>query len=139
MFGKKGEIDTFSHLLGAAYGWGGLPDNAAIYKNAVPKNNDGKTPYVLTVKNVPVDWFWSITVYGKDGFMIKNDQNAYSYNNKTAKKNPDGSITIHFGAGSDALNNLPITPGWSYIVRMYQPHQEIIDGSWVFPAAQPVK
>ena len=139
MFGKKEETDPISHLLGAAYGWGGLPENAAIYKNAVPQNNDGKTPYSLTVKNVPVDGFWSITVYGKDGFMIKNDQNAYSYNNKTAKKNTDGSITIHFGTGSDTLNNLPITPGWNYIVRMYQPHQEIIDGSWVFPVAQPVK
>ena len=139
MFGKKEETDPISHLLGAAYGWGGLPENAAIYKNAVPQNNDGKTPYFLTVKNVPVDGFWSITVYGKDGFMIKNDQNAYSYNNKTAKKNTDGSITIHFGTGSDTLNNLPITPGWNYIVRMYQPHQEIIDGSWVFPVAQPVK
>jgi hypothetical protein len=137
MFGKEGLVDPISHLLGTAYGWGGLPDSAAIYDNVVPEKNDGETPYSLTVKDVPVDGFWSVTVYGKDGFMVKNDQNAYSYNNVTAKKNPDGSVTINFGRGRNAVNNLPITPGWSYIVRMYQPRQEIIDRLWKFPRAQP--
>jgi len=27
------------------------------------KENDGQKPYTLTVKDVPVDVFWSITVY----------------------------------------------------------------------------
>jgi len=88
------------------------------------------------VKDVPVDGFWSITVYNKDGFMEKNAQNVYSYNNVTAKKNADGSITIHFGGGPNAINNLPVTPGWNYAVRMYQPKPEIINGSWSFPKAQ---
>ena len=139
MFGEKGMVDPISHLLGTAYGWGGLPENAAVYNNAVPEKNNGKTPYFLTVKDVPVNGFWSITVYGKNGFMMKNDQNAYSYNNVTAKKNADGSITINFGGGPKAINNLPITPGWNYIVRMYQPQQEIIDESWSFPKAEPSK
>jgi hypothetical protein len=34
---------------------------------------------------------------------------------------------------------VPITPGWNYIVRMYQPRKEIIDGTWKFPVAQPAK
>jgi hypothetical protein len=139
MFGGKGKVDFFSHLLGTAYGWGGLPASAATYENVVPQLNDGQTAYALSVKNVPVDGFWSITVYGKDGFMVKNDQNRYSYNDVTAEKNPDGSITINFGGGPDAINNLPITPGWNYIVRMYQPRKEIIEGSWKFPEAKPTE
>jgi hypothetical protein len=133
MFGTKEQIDPISHLLGTAYGWGGLPEEAAIYKNVVPEKNDGTTPYSVTVKDVPVDGFWSVTVYGKDGFMVKNARNAYSYNNVTADKNPDGSITINFGGGRTSVNNLPITPGWNYIVRMYQPRKEVIDGTWQFP------
>jgi hypothetical protein len=136
MFGDKAKLDPISHLLGTAYGWGGNPEEAAMYDNAVPEKNDGKTPYVVTVKDVPVNGFWSITVYNKDGYMEKNDQNVNSYNNVTAKKNRDGGITINFGGGPDAINNLPITPGWNYIVRMYQPKQEIINGTWSFPKAQ---
>jgi hypothetical protein len=139
MFGDKAKLNPLSHLLGTAFGWGGNPDEAAAYDNVVPATNDGKTAYRLTVKDVPVDGFWSITVYNKDGYMEKNAQNIYSYNNVTAKKNADGSITINFGGGPAAINNLPITPGWNYIVRMYQPKQEIIDGSWSFPKAQPTE
>lgn len=136
MFGDKAKLNPISHLLGTAYGWGGNPEEAAVYDNVVPTKNDGKTPYAVTVKDVPVDGFWSITVYNKDGYMEKNDKNVYSYNNVTAKKNADGSITINFGGGPDAINNLPITPGWNYIVRMYQPKKEIINGTWSFPKAQ---
>ncbi|MCX6983967.1 MAG: hypothetical protein NT118_04330 [Lentisphaerae bacterium] len=42
-------------------------------------------------------------------------------------------------AASGVINNLPITPGWNYIVRMYQPKQEIVNGSWSFPKAEPAK
>lgn len=136
MFGDKANLNPISHLLGTAFGWGGNPEEAAVYDNVVPAKNDGKTPYRVIVKDVPVDGFWSITVYNKDGFMQKNDQDVYSYNNVTAKKDADGSITINFGGGANAINNLPITPEWSYVVRMYQPRREIIDGSWTFPRAQ---
>jgi len=139
MFGDKAKLNPISHLLGAAFGWGGNPEEAAVYDNVVPANNDGKTPYRLTVKDVPVDGFWSITVYNKDGFMEKNEQDVYSYNNVTAKENADGSITIHFGGAANAINNLPITPGWNYIVRMYQPKRAVVNGSWSFPKAEPMK
>jgi len=139
MFGDKAKLDPISHLLGAASGWGGNPEEAAMYDSGVPTKNDGKTPYRVTAKDVPVDGFWSITVYNKDGFMEKNDQNAYSFNNVTAKKDADGSITINFGGGPDSVNNLPITPGWNYTVRMYQPKRQIINGSWTFPKAVPVE
>lgn len=138
MFGDAKKLDPIRHLLGTAAGWGGNPDAAAVYDSVIPEKNDGKRPYALTVKEVPVDGFWSITVYNKAGFMEENDQGAYSFNNVTATKNADGSITIDFGGGPGALNNLPITPGWNYTVRLYQPKPEIINGSWSFPRAQTV-
>lgn len=140
MFGDASKLDPISHLLGTAYGWGGNPDYAAIYTNVVPEFNDGKTPYTLTVsEKVPVDGFVSITVYGADGFMHKNDYDAYSVNNVTAKRNDDGSVTVHFGGDPKASNYLPITPGWNYIVRMYEPKEVIVEGLWKFPPPQPVK
>jgi len=71
--------------------------------------------------------------------MPINELNAYSFNNVTAKKADDGSITIHFGGDPKADNYLPIVEGWNFIVRLYQPKKEILDGSWKFPDPKPVK
>jgi hypothetical protein len=140
MFGRKDEVDPVSFLIGSAGGWGGNPPSAAVYNGVFPKENDGKTAHRLTVKNVPVDGFWSISVYNEKGFFEKNDLNAYSLNNLTAKPNADGSFTIQFGGDpKSAQNYLPITPNWNYTVRLYRPRKEVIDGTWVFPVAQPVK
>ncbi len=139
MFGVKEELDPVYWMLGTAIGWGGLPAEVASYVNVVPEKNDGKTAYTLTAKDVPVDAFWSVTLYDHEGWMPVNKYNAYSFNNVTAKKNEDGSITIHFGGDPQQLNFLPIVPGWNYIVRLYQPRQEILDGSWTFPKPQAVE
>ena len=139
MFGRAGEVDPVQHLIGTAAGWGGNPPGAALYAGAEPKQNDGKTVYRLTVKDVPVDGFWSVSVYNKDGFFEKNARNAYTVNNVTAKPNPDGSVTIQFGGEETAPNYLPTMPGWNYTVRMYRPRKELLEGGWKFPEAQPVK
>jgi len=59
------------HLIGAAAAWGGNPVKDAIYLNVTPSKNDGKTIYKLDVKDVPVDGFWSITVYNAKGYLCK--------------------------------------------------------------------
>ena len=139
MFGRKNEVDPVQHLIGTAAGWGGNPPYAAMYLGGEPKQNDGKSAYTLTVKDVPVDGFWSVSVYNKEGFFEKNAKNAYTFNNITAKPNSDGSVTIHFGGNENALNYLPIMPGWNYTVRMYRPRKEILDGTWKFPEPKLVK
>ena len=139
-FGAKSEVDPVRHLIGAAIAWGGNPEKDAFYLNVTPAQNDGKTVYRLRVPaGVPVDGFWSISVYNKDGYFEPNAQNAYSVNNVTAKKNADGSVDVQFG-GCDgkAMNCIPITPGWNCIMRMYRPHAEILNGSWKFPEPAPV-
>ena len=127
-------------MIGTAFAFGGNPEKDALYLNINPSKNDGTTVYRLTVKDVPVDAFWSISVYNKEGYFEKNEHNAYTLNNLTAKKNDDGSVSVQFG-GCDGKtpNCLPIAPGWNYIVRLYRPRKEVLDGTWKFPEAQPVK
>jgi hypothetical protein len=134
MFGTRSEVDPVAHLIGTAIGWGGNPRSAAIYLGVYPKDNDGKTVHTLTVKDVPVDGFWSISLYNRHGFFEKNDLNAYSLNNLTAKSEPSGAFTIQFGGCQQGTANcLPIMSGWNYTVRLYRPRTEIVDGSWKFP------
>jgi len=139
-FGKKEEVDPVSFLIGTAGGWGGNPSYAAIYLPVWPKPDDAKTVQRLTVKDVPVDGFWSISVYDKAGFFAKNELSAYSLNSLTAKPDANGAYTVQFGGCTKTTANcLPITDGWNYIVRLYRPRAEIQGGSWKFPVAQPVK
>jgi hypothetical protein len=51
----------------------------------------------------------------------------------TAAANPDGSVTVNLGGDPDLANQIPIMGGWNYVVRLYQPEPEILDGYWTFP------
>jgi len=140
MFGaKKDQVDPVRHLIGTALVWGGLPEKDGLYLPVTPDRNDGTTAHTLTVKDVPVDGFWSITVYNAEGYFEPNHYNAYSVNNITGKKGADGSVAIQFGrCDSEIPNCLPIMKGWNYTVRLFRPRPEILDGTWEFPKAQPV-
>jgi len=139
-FGKKEDVDTIRWLIGTAVGWGGNPPKDAIYLPGYPAQNDGKTSYEVTIKDVPVDGFWSFTVYDPKGFMFENEQKAYSVNNVTAKRAADGSVKIRFGGDPKGADNyLAIQPGWNYVLRLYRPRKEILAGAWRAPELHPVK
>lgn len=136
-FGTKEQVDPVQYLLGAASAWGANAPRDAIYLNVVPARNDGNTDYTLKVKDVPVDGFWSISVYNAEGYYEKNPYNAYTLNNITAQKDAQGAITIRFGGCDGHVPNcLPITPNWNYMVRLYRPRTEVLDGGWKFPEAK---
>ncbi len=134
-FGTREAVDPVRHLIGTAGGWGGLPEHEAFYVNVdlgLPVGD-----YQLTVRDVPVDAFWSISVYNADGYFEPNDRNANTVNSITAKPNSDGSVTVSFGGcDGDRPNCLPIMEGWNYAVRLYRPRSEILDGSWAFPSVE---
>lgn len=137
-FGTAQDTDPVRHLIGSASAWGGNPEKDALYLTVTPARNDGTTAYELSVGEVPVDGFWSVTVYDVDGYFTPNPQNAYSLNNITATRSDSGAVDIRFGGDGGGSNGLPITSGWNYLVRLYRPRVEILDGSWTFPAARPV-
>lgn len=136
-FGSKETTEQVPHLLGAAFGWGGLPSQDAFYLNVNPNLPIGR--YQIDVpKDVPVKAFWSVSVYNKDGYFQKNDKGVYNINSQSGKTNPDGSMTVNLGGCDDAsrINCIPLTQGWNYAVRLYRPDASVIDGKWTFPAVQ---
>jgi hypothetical protein len=136
-FGTKSEVDPIQRLISAATTWGGNQRKDAIYLNFTPPKNDSNTIYKLSVRDVPVDGFWSVSLYNADGYYQKNPYGAYSVNNITSRKNADGSVAIQFGGCDGKIPNcLPTMPGWNYTVRLYRPRAEILNGTWKFPEPQ---
>jgi hypothetical protein len=135
MYGaNENGVDPVRHVIGSAMLWGGAPEKDALYLPITPERNDGTTIYRLKARDVPVDGFWSVTVYNAEGYIEPNRYGAYSVNSYTAVKGADGSVTVQFG-GCDGKtpNCLPIMKGWNYTVRLFRPRPEILDGSWKFP------
>jgi len=140
MFGARDRVDPVRHLVGSAMGWGGNPESEAMYLNRTVPKNDGRTVYQVKVGKVPVDGFWSITIYNARGYLESNNYDAYALNNLTAVQAADGSVTVRFGGCDGRIANcLPVPDGWNWMVRLYRPAAQILDGSWTFPDVEEVK
>ncbi len=105
----------------------------------------GANRYVLRFEagqTPPVDAFWSVTMYDKQGFLVDNPINRSAVSSwMDLKKNPDGSIDIyvqHQSPGSlNESNWLPApTANFQLMLRLYWPTQDAILGQWVPPAVQ---
>lgn len=131
-FGTAAEVDPIMHLLGTASGWGGLPEYEATYISV--NESLPVAEYQLTLKDVPVDAFWSVSLYNAAGYFEENDLGVNSINSLTAVKDADGGVTIRFGEHLEgAANALTIMPGWNYVLRLYRPRPEVLDGTWAAP------
>lgn len=139
VFGTRDSVNPVMHFIGTAVGWGGLPEQEAYYLSVEPNLPVGE--YKIDVPaDVPVGAFWSISLYNATGFFEPNAVDGYVVNSVMGKRNDDGSTTVHLGGCEDGrVNCLPIMEDWNYTVRLYQPSPEILDGSWAFPSARPMR
>ncbi len=133
MFGKKDEVPLKEHNGGTAFGWGAQTPDQAVYPGYLPTSTAHQT---LTLKDVPVEAFWSITVYDKAGYP---QGDTYNINSAFAKKNVDGSVTINFGGDKNGDNYMATFPGWNFTLRMYQPTEAYFDRTWKKPELKLVK
>ncbi|MGB8382865.1 MAG: DUF1254 domain-containing protein [Dermatophilaceae bacterium] len=137
MFGRGDEVDPVRHLIGTAVGWGGLPQREAHYSIVEPGLPFGE--YRIIVRDVPVDAFWSISMYNADGYFEAGNEGGCTVNSMSAVKEADGSVVVHLGGSADGRpNHLQLVGGWNYTVRLYRPRPEVVDGSWVFPSVAQV-
>jgi len=87
--------------------------------------------------------FWSLTVYGADFFLIDNEIDRYSVNNRMVfVTNPDNSVDIILSETKpdDISNWLPISgEGILLTIRIYVPNMTAIDSDWKCPTIYPVE
>jgi hypothetical protein len=117
-------------LLAAAAAWGLNPDKDAVYLSYA----GGLDPTLCNAATYAVpenSAFWSITVYGDDGYM-KSDNNIL--NSTTVKLNPDGTFTTYFGSAEACgvvANRLDVTEGWNFLMRVYRPGPSVLDDTYL--------
>lgn len=108
----------------------------------------GANRYVVKLdKEPPVGAFWSLTMYdGGDKMLVPNAIGRFKVGTDTKglKRAADGSITIPIQAdppeGENAANWLPAAKGNFYVIlRMYQPGEEILNGSYQLPQVRKVQ
>ncbi|WPU64834.1 DUF1254 domain-containing protein [Peredibacter starrii] len=139
------DTDYAKRALVAYAGLGASLDLDIVYPTALIDGHgdplNGSNRYVLHFdKNElpPVKAFWSLTVYGKDGYVVKNALNRYAIGNRSnLKYNRDGSLDIYIqniSPGKNMESNwLPIPAGdFSITARLYWPKPEEIK-NWRMP------
>jgi len=133
LFGKKGEVPLKDHNVGTAMGWGGLTPERAVYPSIFTQSTK---PQILTLKDVPTNSFWSITIYDAGGYP---QGDVYNINSAFAVPSEDGSYTIHFGGDKDAVNYMDNFEGWNITMRIYEPTEAYFNGKWIMPELELVK
>lgn len=124
---SKEITDRHQWNLENANGWGGSSPEvniANLYTNSVIL--DGNKSYSTTFENPDSKYFTSITAYDKSRYLIEGVKNINSY--KWAE-NEDGTITISFNGGDNAINNINTSgQDFSFTMRYYGVSQKAMDG-----------
>ncbi|WP_062529626.1 DUF1254 domain-containing protein [Demequina rhizosphaerae] len=136
-FGRQGEVDPIHHLIGTASGWGGLPTSEAVYVSLAP--DDAAADQQIVLADVPVDAFWSISVYNGAGFFEPNPYDRYTVNSVTATADDAGAVAVRMVHGEPVgPNDIPVPDAWGIVLRLYRPRDEIRDGTWQAPPLEPI-
>lgn len=138
MMGKRGEVNEETRHYAAAAAWGLLPEYEATYLNYLPPSASADKCYSARYQVPENEGFWSITVYGNDGFM-KSDNNVFNAAN--TKLNDDGTFTAYFGseaACGKVANRVDTSDGWNFLFRIYRPGKSVLDGSYTLPDVKEV-
>ena len=92
----------------------------------------------------PVKYFWSLTVYNIQTWLIANQYGKYSVgSNKGIKYNKDGSLDLYVqptppeGHQSNWLPSPPKTQ-FILILRMYGPNATVVSGNYQYPTIRRV-
>jgi len=125
--GKDHDEDPVRIAQSNAQGWGGMPVELGvsnIYRNT--KQFDGGVCQTVTFEEPDNKYFTSITLYDETGYMI--DSSRFSINSYEWDKNSDGTVTVNFNCGDDAINNLTTNgQAFNYTVRNYGVTQRVAD------------
>ena len=151
------ETDYLSRSVMADAGWAGPDKNvshgaAFLFTDNDDKPLDGKNKYTMTFDMndlPPVTQFWSIPIYNKDGYFVRNPIDRYTINSFMIDQKQlyvaDGKLVIYLQkdkpSDPNQLKNwLPAPEGsFRFAARFYGPRMSLVDGSYKMPRPVLVK
>ena len=121
-------IDMKTKRLSDAAGWGGMDFGINNYQ--ISKNMNSDVCYSTTFEDPQAEEFWSFTIYDADGWLLSlNEKNIL--NSREAMPNKDGTYTVRFNCGKNAINNLETTvPVFGFAWRTYGSSYKVRAGRW---------
>jgi hypothetical protein len=135
----------------AIVGLGANTPEEAIYPAGLADRDgalySGASNYRLTFEAgdmPPAKYFWSLTMYDFDGYLVPNEIDRYSIgpSHPPLVKKPDGSVVVaiqHSEPSEPDVNWLPAPTGQFRLnMRLYGPSQDAIDGVWRVPGVENV-
>lgn len=138
-------VDYLSRAAAARVGIGGklAADgiDATARVDASGQKLQGAHSYVIEfAPPPPVHAFWSLTLLDAEGRMVDNVLNRYSLRGDRLRKR-DGALRVYVSLRppeEDRRTNwLPAPAGpFQLVLRLYEPKQPAIDGTWQPPAIQ---
>lgn len=129
----------------ARLGLGALPPEEAIYFSCCqgglePLTGErGATLHFPAAQLPPVHAFWSLTLYGEDGYFVANAIHRFAIGDRDKLQfNGDGSLDLFIqrdAPGGDRNSNwLPAPSGkFNLSLRLYWPGEDVVRGRWKPP------
>ena len=138
MMGPRGKVDEKTRHIAAAAAWGLFPEWDATYLN-YSGGHDHRLCHKAAYEVPEYDAFWSITVYGRDGFMKKRRQHRQLLQREAERRRHVRRV-LRIGRDlRDVPNRLDVTEGWNFLTRIYRPGRSVLEGAYTLPAAKPVR
>ena len=121
-------IDMKTKRMTDAAGWGGMDFGINSYQ--ISKNMSSEQCYSTTFEDPKADEFWSFTLYDADGWLLPIDGKNI-LNSGDAVPNKDGTYTVRFNCGENAVNNLQTKePVFGFAWRVYGSPYKVRAGRW---------
>lgn len=143
------------YILRSVIAWYGLyamSPTEVVYFNAnrdangnMFNSSENNYSLSLTVDQIPpADYFWSITIYDQDNFLVDNEIGRYSLGDRSDSLayGEDGSLTIYIqneNPGEEFESNwLPAPSSGSFLisVRIYGPAESVLSREFELPGIQ---
>lgn len=157
LFGTRASLKNnyLNRAIAASMGLYGNTKEEAVYTGSMvdvdEKPLNGNNNYVLrfSKEELPkAKYFWSITLYNlPKRFLVPNPINRYSIGQKTKglKYESNGDLIVYLystSPGKDKESNWLPTPkneNFNFIMRIYGPGADAINGSWKLPLPKKVQ